>query len=135
MYDILQTCGTHPSADEIYALVRERIPHISLATVYKALDSLVNAGLAAQIPGLDGPTRFDRSPLPHIHVRSLSDGKVYDVPREIEEEAMADLALDLAARLQEEVGFRMARISLEILGEFAPDRQPDADTRKGKRDV
>ena len=126
VYCVLQTCGTHPTADEVYQLVREQAPHISLATVYKSLESFVRAGLATQISGLDGPTRFDRRVAPHIHVRSLSDGKVYDVPQGIEDDTLDGLGSRLALRLQEEVGFRMVGMSLLITGDFLCKDQREA---------
>ena len=126
VYRVLQTCGTHPTADEVYQLVREQVPHISLATVYKSLESFVHAGIAGQISGLDGPTRFDRHFTPHMHVHSLSDGKVHDVPREIEEETLAGLESRLASRLREEVGFRMVGMSLLITGDFLRKDQEEA---------
>ena len=35
---------THPSADEVYALVRKRLPRISLGTVYRNLEILAESG-------------------------------------------------------------------------------------------
>lgn len=119
IYLTLLSSGTHPTADDIYIMVRDRIPHVSLATVYKALESLVAAGLAAQVPGVTGPTRYDHSPVPHIHLRNLADGMLYDLPPEIERGALADLGAKLAGQLRSQMGFKMTGMSLEILGEFS----------------
>ena len=35
---------THPSADEVYRMVRHRLPRISLGTVYRNLEVLVQMG-------------------------------------------------------------------------------------------
>jgi Fur family transcriptional regulator, peroxide stress response regulator len=44
-------CGTeaHPTADEVFTGVRGAIPDISLATVYKSLETLVGCGLALKL--------------------------------------------------------------------------------------
>ena len=36
----------HPTADEVFLAVRQDLPGISLATVYKSLETLVGCGLA-----------------------------------------------------------------------------------------
>ena len=40
----LRKLNTHPSADEIYKVVRRRLPRISLGTVYRNLEVLVQMG-------------------------------------------------------------------------------------------
>ena len=38
-------------AEQVFSAVRHELPHISLATIYKALDALVDAGLARRLLG------------------------------------------------------------------------------------
>ena len=40
----LRKVKTHPTADELYSIVRERLPRISLGTVYRNLDFLADTG-------------------------------------------------------------------------------------------
>ncbi len=40
----LKKVRTHPTADELYAMVRARLPRISLGTVYRNLDFLAETG-------------------------------------------------------------------------------------------
>lgn len=75
----LRKVNTHPTADEIYALVRRKIPRISLGTVYRNLDFLAES---KEIIKLDsaGPTRrFDGDTRPHQHVRCTKCGRVGDL--------------------------------------------------------
>jgi Fe2+ or Zn2+ uptake regulation protein len=44
VYDTLYAASSHPTADEIFSSVRSRIPDISLATVYKALEAWRRSG-------------------------------------------------------------------------------------------
>ena len=40
----LRKVKTHPTADELNSIVRERLPRISLGTVYRNLDFLADTG-------------------------------------------------------------------------------------------
>src|SRR4051812_20288045 len=64
----LRGADYHPTAEQVFAAVRLTIPNISLATVYKALEALVDAHLAARV-GDDGPVRYDGRPEAHYHLR------------------------------------------------------------------
>lgn len=52
----------HVSADELYAAVRRQYPQIGRATVYRALQRMVEAGLAHKMDFGDGRARYDASP-------------------------------------------------------------------------
>ena len=49
VYRHLCAVETHPTADDVFTAVRVAIPDISLATVYKSLETLVGCGLAAKL--------------------------------------------------------------------------------------
>lgn len=70
---------THPTADELFTAVRQEIPDISLATVYKALETFVSAGLALKLVCGDGPARYDARTDAHHHLCCASCGLVKDV--------------------------------------------------------
>lgn len=52
----------HISADELFAAVRQQHPQIGRATVYRALQQMVDAGLAHKMDFGDGRARYDASP-------------------------------------------------------------------------
>lgn len=79
VYRVLGRSTSHPTADEIFTSVRDRIPDISLATVYKALEAFVSCGVAMKLTGGEGPARYDSRTDRHHHVRCLSCGRVADV--------------------------------------------------------
>lgn len=83
VYQVLDGNRTHPTADEIFTAVRERIPDISLATVYKALEAFVSCGLARKLTIGPGPARYDCRTDDHHHVRCLSCGRVSDVEEDL----------------------------------------------------
>src|SRR6516225_7838803 len=76
----LRTAKGHPTAEQVFAAVRQHMPNISLATVYKALEALVDARLANRIAGDHGPTRYDGRSEPHYHLRCQHTGEVIDLP-------------------------------------------------------
>jgi Fur family peroxide stress response transcriptional regulator len=41
LYEVMKTMLGHPSPEEVYALVRKKVPAISLATVYKNIHLFV----------------------------------------------------------------------------------------------
>ncbi|MGE5577510.1 MAG: Fur family transcriptional regulator, partial [Syntrophothermus sp.] len=41
----LKNVTTHPTADEVYEMVRRRLPRISLGTVYRNLELLAEEGI------------------------------------------------------------------------------------------
>ena len=75
----LRRSKTHPTADEVYASVRRRLPRISLATVYRNLDLLAQAGMIQMVELGGCPRRYDGWVDDHIHVRCTECGKVGDV--------------------------------------------------------
>ena len=70
---------THPTADEIYVLVRKMIPHISLGTVYRNLEMLSEMGLIRKLEFAGSQRRYDGNPELHHHIRCVACGSVDDV--------------------------------------------------------
>lgn len=76
----LRKLKTHPSADEIYGIVREHIPRISLGRVYRNLEVLVELGEIQKLELSGFLKRFDWNPNKHYHVRCLHCDRVDDAP-------------------------------------------------------
>ena len=75
----LKKVYTHPTADEIYIIVRKVIPHISLGTVYRNLDILSETGLVRKLECAGNQRRYDGNPERHHHIRCIECGSVADV--------------------------------------------------------
>jgi len=69
---------SHPTADELYARVRRRLPRISLGTVYRNLDLLTKAGDVRKLAA-GRQRRFDGDTSRHYHVRCTGCGAVADL--------------------------------------------------------
>ena len=84
VYRYLLGTEAHPTADDVFTSVRHDIPDISLATVYKSLETLVGCGLAIKLTYGDGSARYDGRTDPHHHARCLRCGSVIDLPGHID---------------------------------------------------
>ncbi len=72
----------HPTADAVYADIREDIPSISLGTVYRNLNLLVELGEAQKLTFGDGKDHFDADTSLHYHFVCRGCGAVLDLPME-----------------------------------------------------
>lgn len=79
VYRVLHATDLHPTADDVFTAVRPGLPDISLATVYKALETLVACGLATKLTYGDGSARYDARTDEHVHSRCTGCGEVRDV--------------------------------------------------------
>ena len=75
----LRKVKTHPTADELYSIVRERLPRISLGTVYRNLDFLADTGEIRRLEAAGTTKRFDGDISWHQHVRCIHCGRIGDV--------------------------------------------------------
>ena len=74
----LQGREDHPTADMVYAGIREDFPNISLGTVYRNLSLLTDLGEVLKIT-TDGADRFDARVTPHHHFAGRQCGRVMDI--------------------------------------------------------
>ncbi len=82
--NILRENPVHPTAEWIFEKAREEMPGIGVATVYRNLNALVEAGEIERIPGIDGVDRFDGNHMPHYHMKCNQCGKLFDLEPESE---------------------------------------------------
>ncbi|MDD4518342.1 MAG: transcriptional repressor [Limnochordia bacterium] len=76
----LRKVDTHPSADQVYEMVRKRLPKISLGTVYRNLDFLSAEGLIRTLKSAGSQMRFDGNPDNHYHLRCIKCDRIIDLP-------------------------------------------------------
>lgn len=75
----LRNMHTHPTADELYDVVRQRLPRISLGTIYRNLDVLAESGEILKLESAGSQKRFDGNCMPHAHIRCVRCGRIGDV--------------------------------------------------------
>lgn len=120
VYRYLVHTDTHPTADEVFLSVRTEVPVISLATVYKGLETLVGCGLAVKLSYGDGSARYDGRTDPHHHARCLGCSKMVDISADLPEQDISELR-------DSTHGFQVTGYRLELTGycsECAPVPSP-----------
>jgi Fur family peroxide stress response transcriptional regulator len=117
VFRFLACTDSHPSADEVFLAVRRELPGISLATVYKSLETLVGCALAVKLTYSDGSARYDGRTDPHHHARCLSCGKVVDIAGHLAE-------ADFESLRDQAYGFTVTGYRLELCG-YCPACAPE----------
>ena len=79
----LRKVTTHPSADEIYSMVRKVMPKISIGTVYRNLELLFQRGYVAKIEISGNQMRFDGNPQKHFHVSCIECSRIDDLGKDV----------------------------------------------------
>jgi Fur family ferric uptake transcriptional regulator len=82
---------SHPTADELFQIVRRRLPRISLATVYRNLQLLAEQGVIARLELPGQPQRFDGMAARHTHIRCLHCDAVADLDIQPRETPLAEV--------------------------------------------
>jgi Fur family peroxide stress response transcriptional regulator len=76
---VLEERTDHPTADQIFAAVRKRMPGVSRTTVYRVLDTLVRLRLAVKTPHPGASVRFDPRTERHHHLVCMECDRVIDL--------------------------------------------------------
>ena len=75
----LQNSRQHLTADELYERVKKFMPRISLATVYRNLETLSEAGIIGKLEISGRQKRFDSDVHPHDHIYCLQCHRVDNI--------------------------------------------------------
>lgn len=78
--EALSEARGHPSAEDVYLVVKRKNPRVALGTVYQALSVLEEIGVVESKHWSDSPTRYDLNLVPHLDVRCVRCGEVAEVP-------------------------------------------------------
>ncbi len=84
----LKQCDSHPTADELFERVKKKLPRISLATVYRNLEKLSEAGLITKLEISGRQKRFDWDVVEHDHIVCIECHRVNNIDRNEENQLM-----------------------------------------------
>ena len=104
----IRKVNIHPTADDVYEMVRKRLPRISLGTVYRNLEILSISGLIQKIGPISSQMRFDGITKNHYHIRCIYCGSVKDAP--------IDIAENLENAISEKSDYSIIGHKLEFIG-------------------
>ncbi len=79
IYNAVNDNRVHPTAENIYNLLKPENPQLSLGTVYRNLQQLADKGLINRLSMANMPDRFDGNIAPHYHTVCSCCGKLEDV--------------------------------------------------------
>ena len=104
----LQKVTSHPTAIEVYEMVRRRMTKVSLGTIYRNLELLADMGQIQKVDLVSSEARFDGNPAPHHHVRCTRCGRVGD---------LHELPSDMLRKVPSELGgYKITGHRLEFVG-------------------
>jgi Fur family peroxide stress response transcriptional regulator len=107
--NVLASSPDHPSAETIYAKLKDYYPTMSLATVYKTINLLKRQGEILELEFSDLGNRYDgKKPYPHPHVICNGCGKIVD-PAQLNME-------EITIKMMEETGYKILTHRLDFYG-------------------
>lgn len=99
--------GGHPTAQTVYEVLRAEDPKLSLGTVYRDLNQLVDAGKLIKINLADGNCRFDGTLTRHSHIVCEKCGSTQDISIDTEH---------LRSTVEEETGYSLTQTAFALYG-------------------
>jgi Fur family peroxide stress response transcriptional regulator len=79
IYRILIEQRDHPTANEVFMRAKDRLPNLSLATVYNCLEALVQHGIIRQVHFERESSRYCPNLREHGHFHDETTGVIHDV--------------------------------------------------------
>ncbi len=113
IYEAVVKLKNHPTAENIIDYIKTNHPNISVGTVYKVLESLVEASLLKKVKNERDVMRYDAILHKHHHLYCSETDKIAD----FEDPELDQLIAGYFARKKIK-GFKVKDITLQITGEF-----------------
>lgn len=114
LYEALVATDSHPTAEELYRMVKPTTTRLSRATVYNTLDTFCRTGLARRLPS-NGCCRFDADVSRHLHLWFREDGTIQDVPEELGKKLAQGLPKAIIAEIARMAGVEIEGISIQLM--------------------
>jgi len=112
----LRTRRDHPTAEKLFIDLKEKIPELGIATVYRNLTELCEEGLIVKIKSKIGPDRYDGNKQLHIHFECKKCGEFTDVYLEEKQINQINVMMKEASE-QKELKYESSEICLTGLCE------------------
>jgi len=77
--DYLRSTPSHPDAYQVYEEVKKKLPQISLATVYRNLDTMTKKGLIRALRIKEDRFNYDGNPVRHHHFYCVKCQRVFNI--------------------------------------------------------
>ena len=121
LYEVMQGMEGHPSPEEVYDRVKEKVPAISLATVYKNIHLFVESGIFRKMSLHHGSVRVEMNNEDHHHMVCSRCKEITDIGEK-------ELGL-VPTRRKLADGFLVERYSVDVIGLCAKCQAEGSMTR------
>jgi hypothetical protein len=101
VYELLCRCASHPTAEELFRLVKPTLDTLSLATVYNTLETLTRAGLVKLSP--------------HVHLRFRDTSSIDDVPPWLSDELLRQFPKTLLQQVGTMLGVEIDGVNIQLV--------------------
>ena len=113
IFDAIIKLNNHPTAENIIEFIRKNHPNISVATVYKILDALVENELIRKVKTEKDIMRYDAFIESHHHIYFSDSDSIEDyIDNELNE------LLEKYFENKKIPGFKIEDIKLQIIGKY-----------------
>ncbi|HEX77175.1 MAG TPA: transcriptional repressor [Dehalococcoidia bacterium] len=120
LLDLIRQGDGHLAADELYRRARQKLPRISLSTVYRALQLFKRLGLVQEHHFEEGHLHYEARPAgDHHHLLCLGCGHIV--------EFRCPLSQQLRQEVARETGFQITGAEVRMEGYCARCRQKDME--------
>lgn len=113
IFEAIVTLNNHPTADNIIEYIKANHPHISVGTVYKVLDSLVENGLLKKVKTEKDIMRYDAVMSDHHHLYCAETDRIEDY-----EDPKLNELISNYFRQNKIKNFKIQDVKLQITGTF-----------------
>ena len=111
--DVILSSNDHPDAEEIYIRARQKSDQASIATTYRTLTVLYEAGMIQKLHMQDGKARYEAQRADHNHLIDSESGKIHE---------FKDKRLDnLLKKIVLEMGYDVVNVKLDVEGKKRGD--------------
>lgn len=110
--------NNHPTVEHLFRELSIQFPTLSLATIYKSIESFEKAGLISRIKTREGSTRYEAKKLPHHHLYCEKTNKLIDYEDKELEKMIVEHFKKRGLK-----NFKINNIQLQINGEIVDARK------------
>jgi len=108
IFNVIESAGGHPTAENIYLQARKFMPHISQGTIYRNLKTLIEEDKITELNLRGTVSRYEIKKTAHYHFRCEQCGRVIDLSRAVDSR--------LNKTVEKETGLKIREHQLEFRG-------------------
>lgn len=113
IYDAVANLNNHPTAENVVDSIKTEYPSISVGTVYKVLNVLVENGLLRKVKSEKDIMRYDAMIEHHHHLYCNATDRIEDY-----EDMQLDALVKDYFKRKKIKGFKIQEVKLQITGNF-----------------